>query len=100
MIGGYAAMEDERIVALEERAKSNSHRLDQVEKGLLELRELTTTVATMATELKHTNQQVEEIRDDVKSLTAKPGKRWDTVIDIIIGAVVAAVIGMLSGGLL
>ena len=93
-------MEEERIAKLEERAKSNTHRIEQVEAGLLELRELTTTVATMATELRHTNQQVEEIRSDVKSLTAKPGKRWETVIDILIGAVVAAVIGMLSGGVL
>lgn len=93
-------MEEERIAKLEERAKSNTHRIEQVEAGLLELRELTTTVATMATELRHTNQQVEEIRSDVKSLTAKPGKRWETVIDILIGAVVAAVIGMLSGGML
>lgn len=93
-------MEEERIAKLEERAKSNTHRIEQVEKGLMELRELTTTVATMATELKHTNEKCDEIRDEVKKLSEKPGKRWETVIDILIGAVVAAVIGMLSGGIL
>jgi hypothetical protein len=54
----------------------------------------------MASELKHTNTQVGEIREDVKALASKPAKRWDTVIDILIGAIVGALIGFLTSGLL
>ena len=93
-------MEEERLAKLEERASSNTRRIEQLEDGLLELRELTTTVATMAAELKHTNSQVEEIKNDVKTLTGKPAKRWDTVIDIIIGAVIGAIIGFLTSGVI
>lgn len=93
-------MEDERIVKLEETAKSHDHRINKLEDGLLELQQLTTTVATMASELKHTNTQVGEIREDVKALASKPAKRWDTVIDILIGAIVGALIGFLTSGLL
>lgn len=91
---------EERIARLEERAKSNTHRIEQVENGLLELRELTTTVATMATELRHTNTKVEEIQQDVRSLTSKPAKRWDTLVDVIIGAIVGILAGFLTSAIL
>lgn len=36
---------------------------------------------------------VKEIKSDVKSLTSKPAKRWDSLVEKIILAIVAAVVG-------
>ena len=36
---------------------------------------------------------VKEIKADVKVLTEKPGKRWDGIVDKLIWAVLAAVLG-------
>ena len=40
---------------------------------------------------------VKEIKADVKSLNAKPGKRWDSIVDKVIWAVLAAVIAFILG---
>ena len=36
---------------------------------------------------------VKEIKVDVKSLTSKPGKRWDSLVDKIILTVASVVLG-------
>ena len=40
---------------------------------------------------------VKEIKADVKSLTGKSGKRWDDLVDKVIWAVAAAAIAFLLG---
>jgi hypothetical protein len=80
---------------LEERAKSNSHRLDAVEKRQDSLDELVSAVATVKTEQGHIQADVQEIKTDVKELTGKPGKRWDGVVDKVIWAIVGGVIAFM-----
>jgi predicted nucleic acid-binding Zn-ribbon protein len=91
--------EMERLAKLEERAKSNSHRLDAVEKRQDSLDELVSAVATVKTEQGHIQDDVKEIKDDVKELTGKPAKRWEGVVDKLILAIVAAVAAYLLGRL-
>jgi predicted nuclease with TOPRIM domain len=91
--------EMERLAKLEERAKSNSHRLDAVEKRQDSLDELVSAVATVKTEQGHIQDDVKEIKDDVKELTGKPAKRWESIVDKLILAVVAAVAAYLLGRL-
>lgn len=96
--------QEERIAKLEEKILSNSRRLDQAESGVLELREtlvrdLMTTVATIATKLENTNVQVLEIKSDIRALSSKPGKRWDTIVEVLIGAVIGAIVGFIANGI-
>lgn len=86
-----------RIVKVEERAKSNTHRLEKVEKRQEDLDKLVTAVATMGKEQEHIKADVGVIKADVKSLTEKPGKRWEGIVDKAIWAVCAAVIAFLLG---
>ena len=51
------------------------------------------TVKVLAVREENVETDVKEIKDDVKSLTSKSGKRWDSTIDHIIVMVVAAVVG-------
>lgn len=88
---------EERLSKVEERSKSNSHRLDEVEKRQGNLDELVSSVSVLATKQEHVESDVKEIKADVKTLTDKPGKRWDAIADKVVWAVLAAVIAFLLG---
>lgn len=88
---------EERLSKVEERSKSNSHRLDEVEKRQDNLDELVSSVSVLATKQEHVESDVKEIKTDVKALAAKPGKRWDAIVDKIIWAVLAAIIAFCLG---
>lgn len=86
---------EHRLTEVEERAKSNSHRIDNIEKQQGEFVELVSSVKVLAEREQNVENDVKEIKSDVKSLTSKPGKRWDSLIDKITVALVGAVIGLL-----
>lgn len=84
---------ERRLTEIEERSKSNTHRIDDLEKRQDNLDELVSTVKVLAVREENVETDVKEIKDDVKSLTGKSGRRWDSTIDHIIVMVVAAVVG-------
>ncbi len=86
---------EKRITEIEERAKSNSHRLDEVERRQDDLDELIGTVKVLAVREEAVEIDVKEIKKDVKILTDKPSQRWDNLVDKILMTVVAAIIGFL-----
>lgn len=88
---------EKRLTEVEERSKSNSHRLDKVEERQDELQELTSSVKALAVREENVENDVKEIKSDVKTLTEKPGKRWESITEKIIIAVITAVIGFLAG---
>lgn len=87
---------EHRLSAVENRSKSNTHRLDEMEKKQDEMTELVQSVATIAQKQVDMDGDVQEIKQDVKGLLAVPNKRWNAVVD---GAVKAGA-GTLIGALL
>ena len=86
---------EHRITEVEERSKSNTHRIDEVEKRQDNLDKLATSVAVLAEREKKVEDNVEEIKSDVKSLTTKPAQRWDNLVGQIISILVAAIAGFI-----
>ena len=84
---------------MEDRSKSNTRRLDELDAWRKDQSELIRSVATLANEQQHIKTDVEEIKTDVKAIAEKPGKRWDAIVDKVIWAVCAAVIAFLLGRL-
>ena len=84
---------EHRLTEVEERSKSNTHRLDEMEKRQDNLDELVGTVKVLAVREENVENDVKEIKGDVKTLTGKPAKRWDNLINQIITIIVAAVAG-------
>ena len=84
---------EKRLTEVEERSKSNSHRIDTLEKRQDDLDELVGTVKVLAVREENVESDVKEIKSDVKSLTGKSGKMWDAVVEKIIFIIVAAVVG-------
>lgn len=86
---------ERRLTEVEERSKSNMHRICDLEKRQDNLDELVGTVKVLAVREENVENDVKEIKNDVKSLTGKSAKRWDGLVDKIIMTVAAAVIGFI-----
>ena len=86
---------EKRLTEVEARSKSNAHRLEEVEKKQDDLSELVGTVKVLATREEQVESDVKEIKNDVKTLTSKPGKKWESLVSQIITLVVAAVVGFI-----
>jgi hypothetical protein len=82
-----------RLSAVEQRSKSNSHRLDALEKQTEALNSLTTAVAVMTEKVDNCGESVAGLRADVQEIKQKPAKRWEFVVERAIYIVVAAVVG-------
>lgn len=84
---------EKRLTEVEERSKSNTKRLDEVERRQDNLDKLVATVEVLAVKESNVENDVKEIKSDVKSLTSKSGQRWDGLVDKIILTIAAAVVG-------
>lgn len=84
---------EHRLTELEGRSKSNTHRLDDLEKRQDNLDDLVSTVKVLAVREEAVENDVKEIKSDVKSLTGKSGRMWDSMIEKIILTIAAAVVG-------
>lgn len=84
---------EHRLTTVEDRSKSNTHRLDEMEKRQDNLDELVGTVKVLAVREEAVENDVKEIKSDVKSLTSKPAQRWENLITQLITIIVAAVAG-------
>ena len=84
---------EHRLTQVEERSKSNSHRIDELEKRQDNLEELTGTVKVLAVREQNVENDVKEIKNDVKALAEKPGKKWENITEKIGITIISAVIG-------
>lgn len=90
----------ERVVEVESRSKSNTKRIDELSESMKSVKDLITSVAVMAEQMKSFAKSQEQIQKDVADLKAIPARRWETVVEKIlialVGAIVAFVIAKLS----
>lgn len=87
----------ERLITTEDRAKSNTKRLDEVEQEVKENRELTVAVKEIATEMKHLREEQSSMNERLKEIESRPSQNWDKIITTIIGTVVGAIAGGMIG---
>ena len=84
---------ERRLSHVEDRAKSNTHRLTEVERKQEDMTELVQSVAVIAQKQTDMDEDLQEIKTDVKRLTGKPGKRWDSIVEKVLLALVTGVMG-------
>ena len=80
-----------KITEIEARSKSNTHRINDLEEDNRALHTLATSVEVLATKQETIEANISEIKDDVKSLKAIPGGKWEALVKTILTA--------LAGGL-
>ena len=81
------------VASIEARCKSNTHRIDDLEADNKALHQLATSVEVLATKQETIEANISEIKDDVKSLKALPGSRWEGLIKAVVTAIVSGLVG-------
>lgn len=76
-----------------DRSMRNEGRIKKLESESLVLHQLATSVAVMAEQMKTMNTSVSTLTSEVEELREKPGKRWEGLVDKIIWAFAAALLG-------
>ena len=96
-----------RLAEVEARSKSNTHRIDALEKNQEALHKLATAAEVMATEQKHQTETMTEIKTDVTvlgqkvdAIEKKPAKRWDGMVEKVIYGIVGSLVTALGAGLI
>ena len=84
---------EHRLTAVEDLAKSNQHRLEELEKRQDNLDDLVSTVKVLAVREETVENDVKEIKEDVKTLASKPGQKWEKLSELVLAAVVGIIIG-------
>ena len=84
---------EKRLTEVESRSKSNTKRIDDMEKRQDNLDDLVSTVKVLADREKRVEDDVKEIKTSVNELKDKPVKRVDGIIDKIIFTIVGGIVG-------
>lgn len=84
---------EHRLTEVEQRSKSNTRRLDTLEKSTEAIHDLATSMKVMVAKQDAMNAAVNTLTGKVEELEAEPGKKWKAVTEKVILGVVAAVVG-------
>lgn len=92
--------DDAEIALIDARSKSNTHRINELQEHQSALDKLATSVEVLATKQETVEGDVKEIKEDVKTITGKAGKRWDSIVDKLLAALAGAFLTwLISGGM-
>lgn len=84
---------EKRLSDVENRAKSNTRRLDKLEESTEAINSLATSIQVMATKQEGMAETLDRLDTKVGDIESKPAKRWENVVEKIILSVVAALVG-------
>lgn len=80
---------------------STAHkRIDRLEKKVDDLTALNMAVASLQTETKDIKNDVGEIKDSLKQVTARPAKWWDKIVAAAIGACASGIVAAILATIL
>ena len=85
----------EKVAHLEEREKSNTKRINEIETEVKENRELTIAVKEIATEIKHIREEQNKMNERLKIIEEKPIKDYEETKKQIKGKVISFITGIL-----
>lgn len=83
----------DELTRIAESVKSAHKRIDRLEVELQETRKLTEAVIKMTERLEGLTKDMDEVKRDVKALSARPAKLWDKIAFTAVGAIAASVVG-------
>ena len=87
-----------RLTETVSRAKSNTRRIEKLERRQDDLDKLAAAVEVLASREQSMETDVKEIKADVKTITQKSGKRWDAMLDRVLYALIGAAVSLLLTG--
>ena len=82
-----------KLAGMDARLKSNTHRIDALEKVVESVHELASSVKVMAEKLTNMQGDINRVSEQVDNLAVVPGKRWETVVMDVTKLIIAAAVG-------
>ena len=93
-------MDNIKLVEVEQRSKSNTKRLDKIDKQIEEMGELMQTVASLTTEIKYMREEFNEGLSRITRLEQKPVENYNKIVMYIITTILGALLGVLIKGVI
>lgn len=84
---------ENRLTKVEERAKSNTHQIEDLKEITSEIRSLATSVVKLTEQMKSSNDTMAEIKQDVKAMQKQPQKLIMSMETAGLTAIISAVVG-------
>lgn len=81
-----------KIQQVDDRSKSNTKRLDEMDKKLEDNDKMLASIARLDQRQKDMDGDIKEIKTDVKCLTGKSGKRWDSIVEKTLLAIISIIV--------
>lgn len=91
---------EQRLTKVEERSKSNQHRIEELENLTLEIHIMSKSMVVLCEQMKATSINVETLKDKVEILEQEPAKNWNDAKRTIFNTVLGAIAGAMGTGLL
>lgn len=98
---------EHRLTEVEQRAKSNTHRLEELAPVVKEIHIMSNTMIKLVEEVKHTNETVSNLDKKVEKMDCRvdemesaPGKEWSDAKRTLFNTAVGAIITFLITGLI
>lgn len=86
---------ERRLTEAEARSKSNTKRIDDLEKIVDLIHELATGMAVVKTEQREMKSDIADIKTSVTTIAEKPGKRWDKAVEAVVLGIISVLVGFL-----
>lgn len=74
----------QKLIETEQRSKSNTKRIDEHEKKIEDIHDLTYSIKELAIEVKNMREDINKVDTRLNVLEEKPAKNWDNLIKTII----------------
>ena len=86
---------ERRLTEVEQQTRNNCCLIVDLQNKQQSINDLVVSIKELAIREENVESTVKEIKEDVRTLTFKSGKRWDNVIEQLITIVVAALVGII-----
>lgn len=86
-----------KLVEVEARSKSNTHRIDKLEELTNTIQSLAITMNNTVNEIKYMREDVTSLDDRVAKIECEPVRKFNKYKDVIITSILTSLVGLLVG---
>ena len=87
---------EHRLTELEQRSKSNQHRIEEHDEEIKALRDLISTIKELATEVKYMRGDLNETITRLNKLENRDAGKWDKFKWLLVAGIVTIVLGYIA----
>lgn len=91
---------DNKIIEIEQRSKSNTKRLDKMDREIEEMHELMQTVTRLATEIKYMREEFNDGLGRLTRLEQKPVENYNKIVMYIVTTIIGVILGAMMKGVI